>query len=184
MSGVQSEGSPDPVEPATAVDGAAGEGVEGDRAALVARVAALEAEVANLGAALDTRTRIGTAIGLLAERYDTDTDHAWALLTRLSNHSNHKVQEVARLLVAVTDGTLDAHEVDTVGALARTLPRAAAAVGLGDGSDAARPPRRRRSAPRTRVVAGPAPRGREEAPAVDGAEVVGARDTAEPDPTS
>ncbi|GAB3991130.1 ANTAR domain-containing protein [Nocardioides marmoraquaticus] len=178
MSGVQSERFPDPVEPTTAV------GEAGDHAALVARVAALEADVENLEAALETRTRIGTAIGLLAERYDTDTDRAWALLTRLSNHSNHKVQEVARLLVAVTDGTLDAHEVDTVGALARNLPRAAAAVGLGDDPNAPRPPRRRRSAPRTRVVAGPVPRGRQESPSADGSEVVGALDATEPDPTS
>lgn len=145
MSGVQSEAFSDPV----------GDDPEPD---LAARVAELEAEVANLEVALQTRTRIGTAIGLLAERHQTTTDLAWSLLTRLSNHTNNKVQEVARLLVAVADGTLESEDVAAVGELARSLPRAVAAIGLGGEPTVRR--RRRSSAPRTRVVAGPVPEGR------------------------
>lgn len=141
MSGVQHESVPEPrgaVDPAVGPRRGGGEH-DGERdgdgrpADLTARVVALEHEVAHLEAALETRTRIGTAIGLLAERHGTTTERAWSLLTRLSNHTNNKVQEVARLLVDVTDGSLDAADVEAVGELARSLPRAVAALGLGDG---------------------------------------------------
>lgn len=141
MSGVQHRSVP---EPRGAAGPAAGPGSwdaarDGERQLdLAARVVELEDEVTHLEAALETRTRIGTAIGLLAERHHTTTAQAWSLLTRLSNHTNHKVQEVARLLVDVTDGTLDADDVEAVGRLARSLPRAVAALGLDDRPGGAR----------------------------------------------
>lgn len=141
MSGVQHRSVP---EPRGAAGPAAGPGAwdaarDGERQLdLAARVVELEHEVTHLEAALETRTRIGTAIGLLAERHHTTTAQAWSLLTRLSNHTNHKVQEVARLLVDVTDGTLDADDVEAVGRLARSLPRAVAALGLDDRPGGAR----------------------------------------------
>lgn len=123
--------------------------------ALEARVAELEHEIEHLELAVESRTRIGTAIGLLAERHDTTTDLAWALMSKLSNHTNSKVHEVARLLVAVTDGTLDGDDVERVALLARHLPRAAAAVGIVE---------RRQDPPRTRVVRVPPRRSQPPAP--------------------
>lgn len=155
MSGVQlgefsDDGSHE--DPVVSPDGFPGGSI--DAGLLAARVAHLESEVLNLEAALQSRTRIGIAIGLLAERHDTTSERAWSLLTRMSNHTNHKVAEVARLLVAVNDGTLDAADVTAVGELARAVPRAVAGL-EGDGGSQRR--RRRGSASRPRTVAGPAP---------------------------
>lgn len=49
--------------------------------------------------ALDTRTVIGQACGLLMERYDLDDVRAFALLTRVSSQRNVKLREVAAELV-------------------------------------------------------------------------------------
>lgn len=49
--------------------------------------------------ALDSRTVIGQACGLLMERYDVDAVRAFALLTRLSSTQNVKMRDVAAELV-------------------------------------------------------------------------------------
>ena len=59
----------------------------------VALSAALQIEHLRLG--MDTRTAIGQAQGIMMERFDMDGAHAFAVLTRLSSHSNRKLREIA-----------------------------------------------------------------------------------------
>jgi GAF domain-containing protein len=54
--------------------------------------------------AVDARSRIGIAMGVLVERYDLRPDAAFQVLVRLSQHHNVKLREVARMLVE--DGVL------------------------------------------------------------------------------
>jgi GAF domain-containing protein len=49
----------------------------------------------NLNSALYTRKVIGQAIGILMERYELDEDRAFQYLTRVSQHSNVKLRDVA-----------------------------------------------------------------------------------------
>lgn len=72
--------------------------------ALIARHTALALTHArtfeNLQAALESRTAIGVAIGLLMERLRLDEDAAFAYLTRLAETGERKVREVAAGLVS------------------------------------------------------------------------------------
>ena len=72
--------------------------------ALIARHTALALSHArrfeNLQAALESRTAIGVAIGLLMERLRVDEDAAFAYLTRLAETSERKVREVAAGIVS------------------------------------------------------------------------------------
>jgi GAF domain-containing protein len=61
----------------------------------------------HLDRALDSRSMIGQAIGILMERFDIDAAHAYAHLVRLSNESNVKVREIAHALVHQRDQRLD-----------------------------------------------------------------------------
>ena len=54
----------------------------------------------NFQAALESRTAIGVAIGLLMERLRVDEDAAFAYLTRLAETGERKVREVAAGLVS------------------------------------------------------------------------------------
>lgn len=54
---------------------------------------------ANLTLALDTRTVIGQATGLLMERFDLSPDQAFAALARISQTQNTKLRAVAEHLV-------------------------------------------------------------------------------------
>ena len=54
---------------------------------------------ADLNAALDSRTLIGQATGVLMERYGIDPTKAFALLSRVSSNSNTKVRDLARELI-------------------------------------------------------------------------------------
>jgi hypothetical protein len=86
------------------------------------RIAELEHEVATLRHALDSRTTIAVATGLLAERYGCSSSRAWALLTRVSSHTNVKVRDVARVLVAQADGVLEPDDAQVLVRLAAHLP--------------------------------------------------------------
>jgi ANTAR domain/GAF domain len=52
-------------------------------------------EIGNLTRALETRSTIGQAVGIVMERYQLDERSAFAFLTRLSQHGNVKLREVA-----------------------------------------------------------------------------------------
>ena len=49
--------------------------------------------------AIATRDMIGQAKGMLMERFNIDADRAFGLLTRLSQETNTRVEEIARNLV-------------------------------------------------------------------------------------
>jgi hypothetical protein len=89
---------------------------------LESRVLRLEDENLTLKEAVRTRTLIGTAIGLLAERYRCTTQEAWALVTRVSSHTNIKAREVARVVVRFADGSHDAGDRVLLETLAPHLP--------------------------------------------------------------
>ena len=59
-------------------------------------------EIHNLQEAVRTRTMIGTAIGIVMERYRLSDDRAFAFLTRLSQDGNVKLRLVAERLIAAT----------------------------------------------------------------------------------
>jgi hypothetical protein len=61
-----------------------------------------------LATALETRTVIGQATGMLMERFGLDADASFNVLRRLSSHRNEKLRDVARQLVttrALPDST-------------------------------------------------------------------------------
>ena len=60
--------------------------------------------------ALDSRTLIGQAVGMIMERYDLDADRAFGVLRRVSQNSNRKLRDVAHELVTTrkTPGVGDA----------------------------------------------------------------------------
>jgi hypothetical protein len=62
-------------------------------------------QVEHLSEALASRTDIGTAIGILMERYRIDRDQAFALLSRTSQQSNIKVRVLAQRVI---DGSFQA----------------------------------------------------------------------------
>jgi hypothetical protein len=59
-------------------------------------------EIHNLREAVRTRGTIGTAVGIVMERYHLRDDRAFAFLTRLSQDGNIKLREVAERLIATT----------------------------------------------------------------------------------
>jgi GAF domain-containing protein len=60
------------------------------------------ATVDQLNDALTTRTSIGTALGIVMERYQLDEDAAFQYLVRLSQTGNEKLRDVAHKLVDST----------------------------------------------------------------------------------
>jgi len=68
-------------------------------AAHIAIAVAAAQRIDQLEAALDSRTVIAQACGMLMERFDMDAARAFALLTRLSSSQNVKVRDVAARLV-------------------------------------------------------------------------------------
>ena len=61
-------------------------------------------EIHNLREAVRSRTVIGTAVGIVMERYHLTDERAFAFLTRLSQDGNVKLREIARRLIAATHG--------------------------------------------------------------------------------
>jgi hypothetical protein len=60
-------------------------------------------EVDDLRQAMETRQKIGQAVGIVMERYELTDARAFAFLTRLSNERNVKLRLVAQELVASSD---------------------------------------------------------------------------------
>ena len=59
-------------------------------------------QVEQLSEALHTRTDIGTAVGILMERYSMDRQQAFAFLSRTSQDRNIKVRVLAQRVIDVT----------------------------------------------------------------------------------
>jgi hypothetical protein len=57
-------------------------------------------QVGSLGQAVQSRQDIGTAVGILMERYGLDRDHAFGLLVRISNDRNIKLRVIAEDVIA------------------------------------------------------------------------------------
>jgi AmiR/NasT family two-component response regulator len=62
-------------------------------------------QVEQLSTALHTRTDIGTAVGIIMERYGIDRQRAFAFLVRTSNNRNVKLRAVALEVIAGTFGS-------------------------------------------------------------------------------
>lgn len=69
-------------------------------AAHAAAAIAAARQVEQLREALVSRTRIGQAEGIVMERHGIQEEEAFALLTRLSQHRNEKLRDVAETIVA------------------------------------------------------------------------------------
>jgi AmiR/NasT family two-component response regulator len=59
----------------------------------------LQQKVEQLEEALETRTVIGQALGMLMERFDMGKDEAFAFLVRCSSHENRKLHVIATQVV-------------------------------------------------------------------------------------
>ncbi len=73
----------------------------------VAVAAAQEIESLNL--AVDRRTAIGKAIGIVMERFQISDDRAFQLLARLSSHENRKMYDIATELASTGHLPLQHH---------------------------------------------------------------------------
>jgi hypothetical protein len=67
----------------------------------------LRDEIGHLQEAVKSQRDIGMAIGLLSARFGCSTEQAWRTMLRVSQDSNTKVRDVARVLVSTHDGTAD-----------------------------------------------------------------------------
>ena len=82
----------------------------------------LRDEVAQLHEAVKSQRDIGMAIGLLSARFGCSTEQAWRTMLRVSQDSNTKVRTVARVLVAVHDGSPGPEDLALLAAFADQLP--------------------------------------------------------------
>ena len=73
--------------------------VGGVLAAHVAVAMAAAQQVDTLGIAMDARTVIGQAQGILMERFDLDAEQAFGVLRRFSQDNNLKLHVVAQRLI-------------------------------------------------------------------------------------
>lgn len=85
------------------------------------RIRALEDQVINLQRAIDTQRLIGTLIGMLATRRNLSTDDAWAALQQISQRTNIKIREIARVWVADVNGQLQPEDAMLLAQLAPEL---------------------------------------------------------------
>jgi hypothetical protein len=80
-------------------------GEDGVGSSLAARIVQLEAETAGLRKALQTRTVIGQATGLMAAVLECTPRDAFNLLVRMSQHQNVKLHIGASRLVGAFEAT-------------------------------------------------------------------------------
>lgn len=86
------------------------------------RLLELQRKIENLERAVATQRMIGTAVGLLAQRYACTTDQAWAQLRHLSQVTNIKVREVARILRDAFDEVPCDGDAESLAVLRQWLP--------------------------------------------------------------
>jgi len=98
---------------------------------------ALRDEVAHLHVAMKSQRDIGMAIGLLSARFDCSTEQAWRTMLRVSQNSNTKVRDVARVLVSTHDGSADAGALALLDTFIGELPPSGWPRGLSTGEDPA-----------------------------------------------
>ena len=90
-------------------------------AAMAAVVLAKSVNDEQLVRALETRTHIGQATGILMERYDLDAERAFEVLRRISSQTNIKLRDLAvqvvttRRLPATGDAAEDSAEDESPG---------------------------------------------------------------------
>lgn len=75
------------------------------------RVADLERQIETLKVALEHRTTIGKALGILMERLNIDDQQAFAYLCRCSQDRNEKLYDLAVRVVEIRE-LPDAHAVE------------------------------------------------------------------------
>ena len=97
-----------------------------------ARVAELEAEVAQLKEALARRQQIGVATGLLAQRFSISPDRAWSLLVRLSQNGHVKVRDIAQVLIKAHYGVIGPEEARIIGVIELHLPDGVRLISVAD----------------------------------------------------
>ena len=85
-------------------------------------VAELTALVAQLRSGIATRQLIGTATGLVAARFSCTTEQSWAVLTRVSQHTNVKLREIARVMVDAHNGQSKAEDAAILALVSAQLP--------------------------------------------------------------
>lgn len=93
-----------------------------DPAELSCRLRSAEREVAELKEALASQRLIGVAVGLLAHRFQCSAEQSWGLLVRLSQTTNVKVREIARILVDAQAGGNVTADAEVLAMLATQLP--------------------------------------------------------------
>lgn len=93
-------------------------------ASLAARVADLEEQVAQLEGALRTQRQISVVVGILAERLGCSTELSWSVLVRLSQSTNIRVREIARVVGDAYDGRGRAEDAVLLTRLMSSLPDA------------------------------------------------------------
>lgn len=82
----------------------------------------LRTEIAQLHEAVKAQRAIGMAVGLLSATYSCTTEQAWRTMLRVSQDSNTKVRTVARILVAIHDGTADVEDQAVLRTFEHHLP--------------------------------------------------------------
>ena len=94
------------------------------------RIVELQREIDELREAVRSRELIGWVSGILANRFGLTQERVWQLLVQLSQNTNVKLREVARVISAAHAGTLEADDqtfaVRLNSELERLLPRVAA----------------------------------------------------------
>lgn len=82
---------------------------------------AFRRQIRNLELAMESQRLIGIAIGLLAQRAGCSTDVAWQQLVRVSQDTNVKVREIARILVDARNGRAEPADAATLADVASRL---------------------------------------------------------------
>lgn len=114
-------------------------GLAAERPDLSARVAQLEAEIAQLKDALTRRQQIGVATGLLAQRFAISPERAWSLLVRLSQNGHVKVRVIAQAVIDAHCGRHDPAVAEILNSIEKYLPDGVRLVQTdGDGHKALR----------------------------------------------